>query len=402
MICCSGLLPRGLVLASAAMAAAEAVAAAAAAMGDAVEDPVEAAAAMAAAAAAAKAVRARGLLRRQRCHADAVGAARVPAAAEWTGAEVRRLELELQSLREVYARKLADTELRCERQLQAKDDERESWFRERKADIAKIRAGVVVMQAIFQRKRHRFVKQMTEERESFESMKESFSAELERLQAAADTVRENCKRDMAAQAQAYEEQIDSQKRKTQDAADLVRRLQEELERLRQQNRRLVEEGEIKRAEAEELRAKLTESERREEEARRSTQVEALEAELRRTKKLIQEQRHSEAEALRKELMEYVKFIVHILPEDKAGAATDEAFEALSGKTPMSPRLSTGRRANATSPSQLPPLNAPGRQPSYGRSSTTSACRQSITAASCYGMVTPLPHSARQHRPRADT
>merc|ERR1712217_327639 len=52
----------------------------------------------------------------------------------------------------------------------------------------------------------------------------------------------------------------------------------------------------------------------EELARRKAEIDSLTEELKRTKRLMQEKANAEAEALRKELMEYVKFIVHILPD----------------------------------------------------------------------------------------
>merc|ERR1711959_112592 len=75
---------------------------------------------------------------------------------------------------------------------------------------------------------------------------------------------------------------------------------------------------------EQLRQRLLEPqvERADELLKRNAQIEALEAELKRTKKLMHERAHAEADALRRELMEYVKFIVHILPDEWQSKAKD--------------------------------------------------------------------------------
>lgn len=105
---------------------------------------------------------------------------------------------------------------------------------------------------------------------------------------------------------------------------------------------------------EQLRQRLLEVERADELLKRNSQIEALEAELKRTKKLMHERAHAEADALRRELMEYVKFIVHILPEEwqsKAKDMADNPNQSPSSTMPSPPRSAPAGGTKGKNPRQ---------------------------------------------------
>lgn len=295
--------------------------------------------------------------------------------------KVKRLEDELQSLREAYSRKIASTELRCEQLLRDKDDTASEWYKEKKYDIAKLTAGVTVMQALFEKKRRRIQGQMQEDKTEFERQKALFEADVERLRSehtqaltkCADVLKEKCDHHEAKHARLNEVNSDLQRS--------AERLEDQLSQSRTQAKRSDEDCEKQRREIEELRRRLVESERTEELARRKVEIESLTEELKRTKRLMQEKANAEAEALRKELMEYVKFIVHILPDGwqahvpTKGGSEDQMPMELRQRLEMRGNLGEAAQHDtmfSTSPrpqlrsqhaktQPLPPVGSPGRR-----------------------------------------
>lgn len=233
----------------------------------------------------------------------------------WSTMEKKQLILELQSLREAYARKIAETELKYEKKLQDVEDEAEKWLQQKKNEVTQIRAGMVVMQALFEQRKHKFIKQMEEDRAHNARLK----VEMEqRIAAAEQEIRDTktaCDKKVveleASHSKKFKD-LDFLQRQTEERAMRAERAvkvgEDEISRLHEVEKTC-------RFEIEDLRVRLQDAERAEELHRCREKVEFLEEELRKTRERMQNRRHNEAEDLRKELMEYVKFIVKILPED---------------------------------------------------------------------------------------
>lgn len=271
----------------------------------------------------------------------------------------RHLEEELQSLREAYARKIASTELRCEQLLREKDDEKAVWYREKKSDITRLQAGNVVMHAIFDRRRRKAMTQMAAEREEFDRQKAAFEEEMIQLKSEHEEACRLASEQMSRQFDTVASKDAEFNIERVYMENIKRKLEEEIRDLRAQIHRLTEDSERDRHEIEDLRIKLEESQRSEELANKNEQIEALEQELKKTKKAMKEQWHTEADALRQELQEYVKFIVHILPDDLQETVAKRVDEASSRRNRSPPRgRSPSRPAELDAgPRALPPVAA---------------------------------------------
>lgn len=105
----------------------------------------------------------------------------------WSTMEKKQLILELQSLREAYARKIAETELKYEKKLQDVEDEAAKWLQQKKNEVTQIRAGMVVMQALFEQRKRKFIKQMEEDRANNARLKVEME---ERIAAAEQEIRD--------------------------------------------------------------------------------------------------------------------------------------------------------------------------------------------------------------------
>jgi len=274
----------------------------------------------------------------------------------WTTMEKKHLELELQSLREAYARKISDTELQCEKQIEAAEADRNEWFKKKKVEIAKIRAGVIVMQALFERRKRKFIRQMEEEREQTAKQRKEMAEKMAAIEKKlADTTEEY-------ESRIAEMQV-SHEKKVADLDKLQRTTEEQALKFERQVR--IAEGEITRLqetekslrfEIEDMKVRLQVAERAEELQRSREKAEFLEDELRRLRKRMADRKHAEAEALRKELMEYVKFIVKILPDEWRARVKPEILQRLASKHgPVG--------EDSTVSCNSPPFPEPSSQPS---------------------------------------
>eukprot|EP00913_Durusdinium_trenchii_P019631 g18455.t1 len=200
----------------------------------------------------------------------------------WTPVEKKQLELKLQSLHEVYAKKVAETELQYDKKLEEAEAEAQRWFKEKKAEITTLKAGVTIMQAFFEHRKRKFLQQLAEDRAENERL---------RVEMAERGLSNNTPTERAFRAERAVKLGDAEISRLQDVEKSLR------------------------FEIEDLRVRLQESERAEELHRAKEKAEFLEEELRKTRERMRTQRHLEAEELRRELMDYVKFIVKILPEE---------------------------------------------------------------------------------------
>lgn len=246
----------------------------------------------------------------------------------WEKTEKRHLELNMTSLQEAYARKIAETELRCEKQLQEAENTRNAWFKKKKIEVGKIRAGVVVMQALFERRKNKFIKQMREDKEEFAKQKEQMHRELADAKAETVQIREESALQISDLLKDHEKNMKEAKVRETELHERAVRAERVSERAEKEKNRLYEVEKGLKMELEDLQLRLRDAERAEELQRRTEQVEALEAELKRVKKMMVDRKHAEAEELRKELMEYVKFIVRILPDDWRAKLRPELMQRL--------------------------------------------------------------------------
>jgi len=291
----------------------------------------------------------------------------------WVAAEKQHLELEMYSLREAYARKIADVELNCERLLVDRDTDKEAWFKKKKVEVAKIRAGVVVMQALFERRKKRFMAQMEEEKEQFEKSMAEMKAEVAQTKATSIETSKEYEARLVTMEQTHEAQLAKLLEELKTSTDLSGRAEQDLARSQQDVKRLHEVDAVVRSEIDDLQTRLQEAEKAEELQLRAEQVEALELELRRLKKTTLDRKHAEADALRRELMEYVKFIVKILPEEWRVRLQPELLQRVSEQSEQgvrSPELGGGNNGRLSpiqgggysaddmppSPPALPPVH----------------------------------------------
>ncbi|CAJ1385984.1 unnamed protein product [Effrenium voratum] len=259
-----------------------------------------------------------------------------PNSSLWTTMEKKQLELELQSLREAYARKIADTELQCEKKLEAAEADREAWFKVKKVEIAKIRAGVVVMQALFERRKRKFIRQMEEERAQTEKQRLEMNervAEAEAKMVETTTFYENRLAETQAAHAKKLKDLELLQKETEDRAFRAEKL---LKISEAENTRLQDVEKSLRFDIEDLRVRLQDSERAEELQRAKERSEFLEDELRKTRQKMMDRRHAEAESLRRELMDYVKFIVKILPEEWKVRIRPEILQRVASQHSASP------------------------------------------------------------------
>lgn len=280
----------------------------------------------------------------------------------WATTEKRRLQAELESLREVYARKLADTEISCDRKVQEAEVQREEWFRAKKVEVAKIRAGVVVMQALFERRKKRFLRRMQDEQADFEKKRQQMTQELEQARLELKQVQARLIQEAEEKKKHYELALKEAKAKqlqTEERASVadrkVRNLEEELKRCGDKENEM-------RGEIEDLHQRLQEAQRAEELQRAREQLATADLKIKEMRRKMEYKKNVEAAALRREIMEYVKFIVKILPDEWRAQLQPQLMQRLRDSEGM--RGATAFESipleGPPSPSALPPLSPRGR------------------------------------------
>lgn len=238
--------------------------------------------------------------------------------------ENERLREELASLKAMYARRIATDERMFEEQIQLKDEECEKWFKQKKLDIKKIESALVIMRSIFDRKKRKFEEEMQAQSEKFDAQKEEWMEHIRQLKEETEAEKVACRKELLAKSAEWQEKLRMSNELIKDLEIRARTHEDALADKKIECEKFRKEvSELSRT-LEQVRARLLEVERADELLKRNAQIEALEAELKRTKKMMHERAHAEADALRRELMEYVKFIVHILPEEWQSKAKEMA------------------------------------------------------------------------------
>lgn len=257
----------------------------------------------------------------------------------------KQLSNELESLREMYAKKIALTELKCEEALRGEEESRDKWYKKKKSEIKQMQATVAIMNALYKKKRRELLDQMKHHQAECDARTAELNEQVEQL-----------KRDHAKELQRRKREFDdriedlqAQNRQLLHARDAseatAKQLEEDLNLARTQTSRLSVETERLRNDVTELTKKLNDPARAAELRSKKAMIEELEAELKKTKRIMQEQGTRETLKLRQELMEYTRFIVNNVPDCDWFFRQVEAF-------------STGQQQMAT-PDLDRPLSFPG-------------------------------------------
>jgi chromosome segregation ATPase len=266
--------------------------------------------------------------------------------------ENSRLRDELDSLKAMYARRISHDERIFEEQIRLKDEECERWFRAKKTDIKKMQSALVIMRSLFERKRRKFAEDMQAQSEKFDAQKATWIEDIRKLKAETEAEKAACRKELQEKTVEWQKKIQTANDDNKELQLRVRSLEESLADKKVECEKLRKEASELSRTMEQLKARLLEVERADELLKRNSQIEALEAELKRTKKMMHERAHAEADALRRELMEYVKFIVHILPEEWQSKAKDMAENSrLPDGMPQPPRSAPAGGTRKKNPRQ---------------------------------------------------
>lgn len=261
-----------------------------------------------------------------------------------------RLRDELDSLKAMYARRLSNDEALFEQKIRQKDEECERWFRSKKHEIKKMQSALVIMRSFFEKKKRKFAEEMQAQSDAFEAQKVEMLEDVRKLREETEAEKKACREELKKMTVEWEKKIKQAEMENNELQVRTTALEEALTEKKSECERLRKQVSELTGTMEQLRARLLEVERADELLKRNSQIEALEAELKRTKKMMHERAHAEADALRRELMEYVKFIVHILPEEWQSKAKDAAENPrLPQDMPAAPRSAPAKGASKTNP-----------------------------------------------------
>lgn len=234
-------------------------------------------------------------------------------------ARCRRLEQELSDLREAYARKIARTELQCESRMRQHEEDTKAWFRDQRKEIEKMKAGVIIMHTLFQRLLRRSNSEKAAERDRFNADRRTHEEVAEQLKADRAHAQAHAERRLQEQADDHSRKISEERGRRAAMQESMKKAESDLAAERADHNRLQEAHSRLRSECDHLNKKLEESEKNEELARKQARIEELEKDLRTLRSAGAGREamkaRAEAEALRQEIMEYVRFIVHLLPDD---------------------------------------------------------------------------------------
>lgn len=229
----------------------------------------------------------------------------------------RRLAEELASAKSANAQQVAATELKCERLMREKESERNEWYKERKQEVKQLQAALVIMQSLFNRKRNRYREQLNEDRAEFARQRQTFREDYARLEEQCRTALEGMRTELAENTAGFKARLEVATAENAQMADQIRVLQGQLSERSADARHYRAEYEKKCRECQDLEVRLEEAKQAEELLRLNARIEELEAEVVRTRREWQQRNQRDCETLHRELMEYVKYIVHLLPDDPA-------------------------------------------------------------------------------------
>lgn len=228
------------------------------------------------------------------------------------------LSEELKSLKVIFARRIAVDEEKVERQIREKDEECEKWLRSKKEEIEKMRNASVIMKRIFDIRRERFEEREEEQRRVFEEEKREWEIKAERERQELEREKQAALDEQHGLVGRYEDLLKLQERQQVEYQVKAEELERQLDQSRQESELLKEELQEANKHTEEISKKLAEMDKTQTMFASNTREEQLEAELRRLKRQaaksgLKAEAEDEVEALKKEMMEYVHFILKLLP-----------------------------------------------------------------------------------------
>lgn len=227
----------------------------------------------------------------------------------------RHLCEQLNSLREMYAKRTAHTELECDRLLREKDHECAEWYKKRRLKLQDMKAAAVVMYHFCGLNRKRQLDGMTSEHSKYQSRENGLQRQVEQLKAQREAEANQYKEQLESKHRKHSEELASVRWEAADCESRATRISEQLEEARDEIEKMKEQAHLRSEELDEVKARLSEVEKNAHIDRRDEQIQNLEVELQTTRRSLKERWKREAESLREELMDYVRFIVHILPDN---------------------------------------------------------------------------------------
>lgn len=230
-------------------------------------------------------------------------------------AQNAHLREELQSLRDMYATHTAYTELKCDRMIREKDQECAEWYKARKIEIKQMQATVSIMQGLFEKRKRRILAQMETDQQAYAGQEGRLQAQVAQLEEELRTVAQRFETEQAKRDAEHKLETRESQRERAEMDGKTTRLEQQVEEARREIDSLKEFSSKKTKELSEARDRLAEVEKNADIDRRDEQIANLEAELQATKRTMKDRWKKEVESLRQELMDYVRFIVHILPDN---------------------------------------------------------------------------------------
>lgn len=278
--------------------------------------------------------------------------------------ENARTHDELESLKAMFARRIARDQVKFEERIRQKDEACESWLKTRTTDIKNMQQTLFIMQHIFRCRKQKFVEQAEERQLELENARQSFEAEAQRLREEVELEKKAIEREKREMIEKYEGLVEDQKRSRREAEERADELEHQLADVRAQVRRLESErDEVLRKEAE-LKQKLVEVDTNKGllDGCTTSREEQLEIELRKMRKLAHARTTNDADALKQELDEYARFVVKLIPNAAALAQRGGPTPSTGLPSPSSPSPTYTNLSRATSPkADLNKVLAFGRQ-----------------------------------------
>lgn len=256
--------------------------------------------------------------------------------------EHNRLRDELENLKTVMARRIAHDESKFDQKILEKDLDCEKWFKSKKQELKQMQAATYIMKSIFEARRLTLKEYMKQKEDEFVQEKFEWEQDLAKTKIRLRDQEADFQKHLDWQTGEWEKR----QQNTEDEKDSVqaenRLLQQHLNLKKEECDELHKEKYEQSQALEQLRNRLLHVERADELLKANSQIEALEAELKRTKRTIHERQQAEADSLRRELMEYVKFIVHILPEELQNKVKEQGIMPGMNLSVLAPPDSRGR------------------------------------------------------------
>jgi len=217
----------------------------------------------------------------------------------------------------MYAKHNAYSELKVDRVLREKDQECVEWYKGKQLQIKQMQAAVVIMSSLYEKKRRHIHAEMKADRENFLGKEEESKMHVLQLEEERRMEAKQYKEQLESTNKQHSEEMAELKRQKADIEAKANRLSDQLAEARNEGDRLKEANKTANEVVKISEARLAEALKNIKDDNRDEQIRSLEEELQTTRRTLKEKWKKEVESLRQELMDYVRFIVHILPDNWA-------------------------------------------------------------------------------------